>query len=321
MVKKILIVGCGNIGSRHLQAISKLNENLEIHVVEPNKKAVLVAKNRLKEIKNSKKHIFTWYKQVHELNSCFDLSIVATNSDIRKNIIVDLLKMDNSKFLLEKIVCQSESDYKHLITNIKKHKAKAWVNLPMHYFPFFKNLKKKFKTSQSIYMSILTGNKGLGSTAIHYIDLFSWLCDRKNVHLNGDLIIPEIQLNKRGKNFSEFAGIILGFTKNSQLSINFNPSIVLPIIVNIWSGKKHIIIDETNQKIIYSNYFSKSELNFRYVHISETTTLIAKEILTRSRCSLPTLESSFNIHKELFRVFNRHISNVTGKTNQICPIT
>ena len=38
MMKKILIVGCGNIGSRHLQSLLDLkNFPLDITVVEPNK--------------------------------------------------------------------------------------------------------------------------------------------------------------------------------------------------------------------------------------------------------------------------------------------
>ena len=35
-MKEITIVGCGNIGSRHLQAVSKIEDALEIHIVEPN---------------------------------------------------------------------------------------------------------------------------------------------------------------------------------------------------------------------------------------------------------------------------------------------
>ena len=320
MTKKVLIVGCGNIGSRHLQAISKINQKLEIHVVEPNKKAVLIAKKRLKDIKNSRRHNVEWYNKLEELNSHFDLSIVATNSDIRKNIVSSLLEKKNSKFLLEKIVCQSETDYKHLIHEVNKHKGKAWINLVRRYFPSYKILKKEFQTTNPICMSVLTGDEGLGSTAIHFIDLFSWLCDEDKIHLSGDMILPQIQSNKRGTNFREFAGIVLGSAKNSNLIINFKPKIQLPVIIDVWNENKHITIDETNQKIIYSKNLAKSKLNFRYIHVSDATPVV-QEILTQSRSSLPTLENSLNIHKELFRMFNNHISKVSGQTSSICPIT
>ena len=34
--KKILIFGCGQIGSRHLQGLTNLPYNLEIDIIEPN---------------------------------------------------------------------------------------------------------------------------------------------------------------------------------------------------------------------------------------------------------------------------------------------
>ena len=49
--KKIILVGCGNIGSRHLQALTKLNGEYLIEIIEPNDEAVLLAKLRLSEMK------------------------------------------------------------------------------------------------------------------------------------------------------------------------------------------------------------------------------------------------------------------------------
>jgi pyrroline-5-carboxylate reductase len=38
-MKKIALIGCGNIGSRHLQALAKSSFNCEITIVEPNSEA------------------------------------------------------------------------------------------------------------------------------------------------------------------------------------------------------------------------------------------------------------------------------------------
>ena len=59
--KKIILVGCGNIGSRHLQALTKLNGEYLIEIIEPNDEAVLLAKLRLGEMKydeNLKKIVY-----------------------------------------------------------------------------------------------------------------------------------------------------------------------------------------------------------------------------------------------------------------------
>ena len=56
MFKKILIIGCGNIGSRHLQAILKLKNKVIIEIIEPDLNSQSLAKMRLKEIKYNKKN-------------------------------------------------------------------------------------------------------------------------------------------------------------------------------------------------------------------------------------------------------------------------
>ena len=47
--KKILILGCGNVGSRHLQALTNLPYDLEIGIIEPNDESKKIAKARLNE--------------------------------------------------------------------------------------------------------------------------------------------------------------------------------------------------------------------------------------------------------------------------------
>ena len=62
-IKKIILIGCGNIGSRHLQAIVKTNDETSIQIVEPNVEAQKLAKSRLNEIKyNKSRKEFFWHK-------------------------------------------------------------------------------------------------------------------------------------------------------------------------------------------------------------------------------------------------------------------
>ncbi len=67
-MKKIALVGCGNIGSRHLQALAKLPYKLNIEVVEIDKNSQQVAKSRLEEINYSKDNLHcTWYDNIKKL--------------------------------------------------------------------------------------------------------------------------------------------------------------------------------------------------------------------------------------------------------------
>ena len=57
MSKNIVLVGCGNVGSRHLQALVKVHQSITIYVVEPNKNSQNLGKKRLDEISYNKKTI------------------------------------------------------------------------------------------------------------------------------------------------------------------------------------------------------------------------------------------------------------------------
>jgi len=220
--KKIILVGCGNIGSRHLQAIVKLKNKISIEIVEPDIKAQTLAKSRLKEIKyNKTRHEFFWYKSLSEIKNESDLVIIATNSKGRVDLIQKLLNLGHKRFIVEKVVCQSSAEYKKLLLLMKKFHAKGWINTNRRYFKVYQNIKEKFVDSKYIQLSVLAGNSGLGTNAIHYLDLFSWLVEDHKIKLNGEFLVNQIFENKRGMNFKEFLGTIIGFNKNSFVSLTF----------------------------------------------------------------------------------------------------
>ena len=146
MKKKILIVGCGNIGSRHLQALTKLNGNVTVDIVEHDSNSIKLAKSRLDEAGYDKKYFkFNWHKNFQTLDGYSDLVIVATLSKDRVKLIEKLLKIGYSRFLIEKLVCQSTSEYKYLLKIMKKFNAKGWVNTRCRYFKSYQKIKQFFK--------------------------------------------------------------------------------------------------------------------------------------------------------------------------------
>ena len=115
-MKKIVLVGCGNIGSRHLQALTKLSGQVVVDIVENYSKSIILAKSRLEETKYNEKYFkFNWHKDFQTLDGNSDLVIIATLSESRVILIEKLLKIGYSRFLIEKLVCQSTAEYKHLL--------------------------------------------------------------------------------------------------------------------------------------------------------------------------------------------------------------
>ena len=321
-MKKITLVGCGNIGSRHLQALTKLPFEVEVNVIEPNIMAQAIAKSRLDEIPSKEMlGTFNWHKSISDFSGKSDLAIVATNAFKRIDLIQKLVEKGNSRFLIEKMVCQSTNEYDHLLSLLKSFKAKGWVNTTRRYFQSYQKIKNYFQKSKMIQVLVNAGNIGLGSNAIHFVDLFSWLTDDHEIFLNGDYLLNKIFPNERGKDLLEFAGTILGSSKKgSFLSISFLPYDDVPTTVGIFGNNGSLLINETSEKI-YNLSNSESDLKFHLELQSNLTTQIASNILKDDDCLLPTIKDSYFAHKELFRIFNEHIRKLTNKTEEQCPIT
>ena len=323
-MKKICLIGCGNIGSRHLQGLVKTSFPINIKIIEPFLKSQELGKQRLSEIQYDKElHNISWMKNIDELNDKPDLTIIATLAVGRINLICKLLEMGHSRFLIEKIVCQSDNEYEILIKKFKEFGAKGWVNTGRRYFESYKKLKKIFADSEIIHISVTSSNvSALSTTLIHYVDLFSFFTDDFKVNLNGDFLLNQLFSNKRGGDFVEFAGTVIGSIKNgSTFSMTSLPATNLPFVVNIIGMDKHIMIDETNEKIINLLNPMDKEISFMYEHVSDLTNKITEDILNKDNCSLTTIEESQIHHKEIFRIFNQHIKKLTNKEQELCPIT
>lgn len=322
LLKKIILIGCGNIGSRHLQALVKLPHNLCIEIVEPNMKAQLLAKSRLEEIKSKTKQELIWHKSISELKNKSDLIIIATNAEKRVELIEKILKQGHKRFLVEKIVCQSSKEYEKLLFLMKKFNAKGWVNINRRYFKSYQKISKNFKNSKYIYMAVFSEGSVLGTNAIHYLDLFCWLTKENQIKLDGEFLSKKLLRNKRSKKFVEFSGNINGFTKNgSCLSLKFSECGDESHQIKIYDGEKFTNINELKEEAYSVNRNGIKYFKFKFEHVSSLTTKIVNDILTSDDCLLSSLQDSYQIHKELFRIFNQHLKKILKKNMRLCPIT
>lgn len=319
MGKKILLVGCGNIGSRHLESLLKYEESLYIIIIEPNSESKKSAKILISKNANKLKHNIIWMDSFG-FEGNIDLAIIATSAINRIKIVQDLLYLGIKNFILEKMVCQSNYEYVQLINNINQFNAKAWINTNRRYFPLYQQIKNFIKNN-NLKINVRSQNKGLGSNALHFIDLFQWYLNSTEIKLNGDMLDDKIYSNKRGNDYVEFAGKISGQIENSSLEIFFSPSENLPLTVEIISDELHLIINENYETIEKIIVPQNLDLKFKYMHVSDLTVDIVTDIFRNSECRLPSLNQLYVAHIELFRIFNLHIKKLTNKEPQNCPIT
>lgn len=318
-MKHVALIGCGNIGSRHLQGLLKINQPIQIDIIEPNEVAKRKAKLRIKEIPKKIKHEVNWYKSINKLKEKYDLTIIATTSKNRIELFLESVKKGNKFFVLEKIVCQSSQDYLKLLEIVRKNKLKVWINLPRRYIKSYIELKKILKENDDLFIDVTAGNIGLGTNSIHFLELFAWFTDNYKIKLNGKNL-QKIHESKNGE-FLEFSGQLVGKVKNnSVISIKFFPEYDFSTIIEIYSKNFYVVFDELNSKVILKKPTDK-KFNFKMELVSDLSSKIFTDILKKKSCNLVKANELKFIHDELFRVFNHHIKKNTGKVVKKCPIT
>lgn len=317
---RILIVGCGNIGSRHLQSLLESKKIFHIDIVEPSKKSRKLAELIISQKPLKVKHQIFWHNNLEKIKHKTKLVIISTLAPNRVFLINELLKLGHSRFLIEKMVCQSKQEYDFLMSQMNLYSAKAWVNCPRRYFSSYQKIKKTIQNTKNLHVNVHSGNIGLGSNAIHFLDLFSWFIDDNKIKLNGEFLDKKIFFNKRGKNLVEFQGTIFGHYKSNILSIHFSPFGEMPQTVDISGKNIRIQINESLDKITILKG-KKNILKFKTEFQSKLTIKMVDDIIKKDFSLLPTIQDSYFIHCQLFQIFNSHLKKILKKKVKLCPIT
>ena len=139
----ISIIGTGQMGSRHLQALTKIKQAVNIIVIEPNPDALDVAKKRYHDMpSNPFIESISFSSTIEALEGDVDVAIIATNADVRKNVIENLFSVTVVKYMiLEKVAFQSIVDFQVVLQLLESNNTKAWVNCSRRMYSFYKTLK------------------------------------------------------------------------------------------------------------------------------------------------------------------------------------
>ena len=110
---RVLIVGCGNLGSRHLQAVASLPFVREIEVVDPRAEALARVRDLLLEMPQRQSGVsFRCVAALEDVTPGGDLCIIATQARGRSEIVFRVSELLHYRsFLIEKVVTQSVRDY------------------------------------------------------------------------------------------------------------------------------------------------------------------------------------------------------------------
>lgn len=322
---KILLIGAGQLGSRHLQGLSQIDIPVSIQVVDPSKASLKIARERFAEMETNQ-HInaISFSTGINGAEEPFDLAIIATGSDVRAQVLTSLLnsyKVNN--VILEKFLFQKESDYQQVSELLLQRGVKTVVNCPRRYYPFYDQLRKTLTDKQQIIFRVAGSQWGLACNVIHFLDLFAFLTGNSSVRIDGSGLDDTILESKRPGNV-EFTGTIRGEnTRGDRFEISCSPDVGLPFTVTITDDTKSIEVRESERKACFFDRINgnKHEEPFTAPYQSQLTGMVARELLTNGNCILTPYPESMALHLPVLRTFLLHLNKISGQQHSCCPIT
>lgn len=323
-MKNIVIIGAGQLGSRHLQGLALSNHPLNIQVVDPSAESLKIAESRFKEVAGTFTGKVAFLSTLEKLEKKIDVAIIATSSKVRKDVIFSLFESATVNYLiLEKVLFIKESDYIDVALLFQKTDTKVWVNCARRLYKVYTDLKSELQGP--LNMTVVGNEWGLGCNGIHFIDLFAYLTGETGLQLSTASLVDEIFESKRN-GYVEFYGTINGEVKGNNLSLTSFSGTPSPMRINIDTPKARYSIQEGGKGKIWisraENNWSWEESNIEMPFQSQLTNLLVDELLEKGTCDLTTFEESSSLHLTFLKSllsFIRVLKNDNSITE--CPIT
>tara|TARA_B100000212_G_scaffold337744_1_gene313150 strand:- start:1132 stop:2118 length:987 start_codon:yes stop_codon:yes gene_type:complete len=328
MSKKILLVGCGQLGSRHLQAIVRLPDVSDVFVVDVNKASLDLGQSRLQELPDRNPDIkVQWSTQFNKEFSGGDICIVSTQAAGRSELIKKIAEeLHYKNFLIEKVVTQSIQDYQELMRFSGEKNLPIWVNCKSRAYQLHRYIKSQLNPDNPIVFSTVGGNHGLGCNGVHAADLFVFHDGARKIHSLSSHIDPILHPSKRGEKIFDLTGTLTGYSdKGSIFSLSFASGHDSPPHISIVNSKSRFIVDH----LCRFAYESHADKNWEWkriifdedILVSSMSCIFINDILTKGCCSLPTLEECLPAHEFILSTLSPHFQSLSDQFYDYCPIT
>ena len=319
-----LIIGAGQLGSRHLQGLLKYEHPMDVYVLDLFQSSLDTASKRAKEVPHF--HDVHYKRDWSGLPDAFDLVIVATNSDVRESVINKLLEAHSVKFLiLEKVLFQKMDSYIRVSELLKKRGVQAWVNHPRRMLESYHSLKNRLLINSIKDFQIIGNDWGLGCNGLHFIDLFVYLSGSKLKSLDCDWIDSELKESKRN-GFIEFTGSIKGLLEdNSSFQITSMKGETRAGTITVFDTQKRFVVMETGTphiiELSMDKAFKQESVPFEMQLQSSLTTRLVADLFENGSCDLPSYEQARHSHEIFISALLNKYNLITGINTKTLPIT
>lgn len=324
-VARIAVIGVGGIGSRHLQSLARLNTPARIEIFDPSPIATKTALERWAQMPRAAGHEVVAVRSPREFARSLDVAIVATSADVRLSALRAVLEHREVRFaILEKFLFQSLEDYHAAKDAVTSAGTLAVVNTGRRMWPGYRAAKKDLAEEEMLICRASGAARyGVGTTAIHFLDLASFLSGQRDFDARGDrLTLAPGEARRAG--FIEFGGAIEAMSLACSFEYATVGSGTSPVLVELSSPRRRLLVRESEGRA----WRAREEDDWRWNDVpfatalqSEMTYRAVEDLLAQGCCELPTLQESSSLHETLLIAMLGALERLTGESATTCPIT
>lgn len=317
-IVNILIIGTGQLGSRHLQGLAGCSTIIEIWCFDPSLDSLKTAKERWEEVEGSTTiHKIHWIQNFSELPNKIDLAIVVTTADVRLQVMKSVSQYCSIRYLvLEKVLVQSPNQLDEL-QHVVRDMEGVWVNTARRMITWYQKLYDVIADGSAVKVYLGNNDGGLASTSIHLLDLVSWWSNEKLISVDTSSL-DTIWIASRRPSFFEITGVLkANYSCGSELLLESRTD-GMESLIQVQNLEGEWIIDELNGT---AKGPKGKAIHGRIEHQSEMTGRLVESILETGQCNLSNIEESVQIHRIFLQSVLDHWNKVHKKNDTFIPIT
>lgn len=313
----VLVVGCGNIGRRHIEALAAAGRPMRVIGVEPVEAARAQAEALVASFENGSKVL----ANMDDVPEAVDLAIIATSAAHRRTAFERMLSRCVPKAVIfEKVLFTTRTDLDAVGKLLTSHAIPAFVNCGRRGFPSYNRLRNLLTTQRGLSMKVTGAGWNLGSNAIHFIDLAEHVLGDQTVALDESDLDPN-PVPARIAGCVDLFGTLRGtLAGGGTIAITQERAPGNPVSITFFGGGESWCIEEAANRLIHRNVAGEENLQvFETLFVSGMPYLYT-DIFDGKGCCLTPYEKSAAQHALFLDALRRRLGLSISEDVQ-CPIS
>ncbi len=306
MENKVAIIGIGNIGRRHLQAVCNDSVCKEVFGYDIRPQAIEDTKKFIEDhgINHTPIRLISSGEEFFGNIDHHTIVIIASTANGRVAHFEGVLSFKPKAVIVEKPLCQAEMEYKKILALSKKYKVPVYVDFHRHMYDEYQQIAAYLKKSRLRFIHTTTWG-GMACNGIHVLELITWLAGAREYKIL-DYTKPRIYNTKR-KGFKDFEGsVVFSINKNIICSVSATDKESLETYDIAASDRQYFINESVSRINIVDKKGKQEEEAMNVLFLSQITGKVVKDIIKGAQhVKLPRIEETFLAHKILFDYMKR----------------